>query len=230
MAGLFITATGTGIGKTLVTAILASQMRAKGLPVRALKPVISGFDDAAPEAGSDTDFLLAAQGLPIDDRHRAMISPWRFKQPLSPDMAAAKEGRHISFDALVEFCRTALSSPGFTLIEGVGGPFVPLGADHLVADWMKALSCPAILVTGSYLGTISHTLASYEALLARHQAPRAVLISQSTDEPMALSETRNVLTRHLPCPVYIIPRLPSPSPASLLWRHAPDLLSLPGII
>lgn len=226
MAGLFITATGTAIGKTLVTSILASQVREKGLPVRALKPVISGFDDDAPDAESDTDCLLKAQGLPVDDQHRAMISPWRFKLPLSPDMAAAKEGRRIPFDALVEFCQDALASPDFTLIEGVGGPFVPLDQDYLVADWMKALSCPAILVAGSYLGTISHTIANFEALDARAIPPRAVIISQSEDEPVSLFETRDALAARLPCPVHVVPRLSGPRP----WRHAPDLLSLPGII
>ncbi|GGO08102.1 ATP-dependent dethiobiotin synthetase BioD [Iodidimonas muriae] len=223
MTGLFITGTGTGIGKTVVTATLAHQLRHAGQKVTALKPIISGYDPA--DKDSDTAILLGAQGLPPDQADK--ISPWRYQAPLAPPMAAAKEGRHIDLPALNAFCRTQIDAPGPTLIEGVGGAFVPLHGRYLVADWMADLACPYILVVGSYLGTISHSLATIEALHARGLYSHAVIISQSLDEPVPLLKTQAALQALVPCPVLTLPRLHGPHP----YQNAPDLLAglnLPG--
>ena len=96
---LFVTATGTGIGKTHVACGL---LRAQG--GAGLKPVLSGFDPAS-AADSDAGRLLAAMGRPITPETIAAISPWRFAAPLSPDMAAAREGRAVPFEALIAACR-----------------------------------------------------------------------------------------------------------------------------
>src|SRR3546814_8137834 len=79
------------------------------------------------------------------------MSPWRFRAPLSPDMAAAREGRTVPFDDLVDHCRDRLAAAaGPLLIEGVGGAMVPLDECHTVLDWMAALALPALLVSGTY--------------------------------------------------------------------------------
>src|SRR5262245_55446687 len=104
MGALFITATGTDIGKTFVTAGLIRHLRESGRSVEALKPVVSGFEETN-AAASDPAVLLAALGRPMSDMES--IAPWRFKTPLSPDMAAAREGRALDFAALVAFCRDA---------------------------------------------------------------------------------------------------------------------------
>src|SRR5436305_15323969 len=98
MGALFVTATGTGIGKTFVTAGLIGELRAAGRSVQAIKPVVSGFDPAN-MASSDPVVLLEALGL--SHTHFDSISPWRFKAPLAPDMAASHEGRALDFPALV---------------------------------------------------------------------------------------------------------------------------------
>ena len=158
MSAVFITATGTDIGKTFVTAGLIRHLRASGREVDALKPVMTGFDPAHPEA-SDAGVLLAALGRPIIAAEIARISPFRFSAPLSPDMAARRERRDIDFNALTEFSAGAAArAKGTLLIEGIGGVMVPLDDRHTVLDWMVALTCPVILVTGSYLGSLSHAL------------------------------------------------------------------------
>src|SRR4051812_34471232 len=106
MAALFITATGTDIGKTFVTAGLIAELHATGRPVHAIKPVVTGFEPGH-VAGSDPGVLLDAMGLPDTDLEK--ISPWRFKAPLAPDMAASQEGRSLDFSALVTFCRDAVA-------------------------------------------------------------------------------------------------------------------------
>src|SRR6185437_15627892 len=117
MSAFFVTATGTDIGKTYVTAGLIRHLRAQGKVVSALKPVVSGFGDPCV---SDTGLLLAALGEQPSDDAVARLSPWRFAAPLSPDMAAAREDRAIDFDALLRFCRRGIAGCDGTLfIEGV---------------------------------------------------------------------------------------------------------------
>ena len=208
MSAVFITATGTDIGKTFVTAGLIRHLRALGREVDALKPVMTGFDPAHPEA-SDAGVLLAALGRPIIAAEIARISPYRFSAPLSPDMAARRERRDIDFNALTEFSAGAAArAEGTLLIEGIGGVMVPLNDRHTVLDWMVALTCPVILVTGSYLGSLSHALTSIDALGPRSIAIRAVVVNETPGSTVTLPDTVATLTRFAaPIPVVALPRL-----------------------
>jgi dethiobiotin synthetase len=208
MTTLFVTASGTDVGKTYVTARLVNELVTAGYRVRALKPVASGFDSAHP-LDSDTGALLAAQGLPPSAANLDAVSPWRFVAPMSPDMAAAREGRAVPFDALVDFCRTPHAAD-VTLIEGIGGVMVPLDETHTVLDWLVALAAPALLVVGSYLGTLSHALTAAAALRTRGVPLAGVVVSESAAQPVPAAETATVLARFL-----------RPTPVVTLARHAP---------
>jgi dethiobiotin synthetase len=195
MAGLFITSTGTGIGKTYLAAGLISYLRGEGRKVEAYKPVISGFDPRLAEE-SDTGRLLTALGQSPNETAIARISPWRFAAPLSPDMAAGKEERAVDFDALVQFSQSALAGPAdATLIEGVGGVMVPLDREHTVLDWIKALDIPVVLVAGSYLGTISHTLSAVSVLRQHGCKLSMIVISETPDSGVDLDETAGTISR-----------------------------------
>lgn len=189
MSAIFITATGTDIGKTYLATEMIRYFRRIGRPVDALKPVVTGFDPARPEA-SDTGRLLAALGRPITPDEVARVSPWRFAAPLAPDLAAGREGRTLDFDVLVEFSRHAIRNhAGTLLIEGIGGIMVPLDTRHTVLDWMSALNVPVVLVTGSYLGSISHTLTCIEVLRQRELAIRAVVVNETGDSTVTIEDT-----------------------------------------
>jgi dethiobiotin synthetase len=209
MSGVFITATGTDIGKTFMARGLIRALRRAGREIDALKPIVSGFEPAEAE-GSDSGLLLSALGRTVTADEIAHISPWRFAAPLSPDMAAAREGRRIDFDQVIHFCRTALSAArGTVLIEGVGGVMVPLGQRRTVLDWMAELKLPVLLVAGSYLGTISHTLTALDVLARRGLAVSAVVISQTAGSPVGLEETRDAIARfESGLEVVALPRLP----------------------
>lgn len=195
MTALFVTATGTEIGKTFVACGLIRHLRAQGHIVDALKPVISGFDPQAAET-SDSGLLLATLGRPISAAQIARISPFRFAAPLSPDMAARRENRAIDFAALVAFCRKAVAgSRGTLLIEGVGGVMAPLDDRHTMLDWIAATDVPVLLVAGSYLGTISHTLTALEALRNRGRTLAGLVISESVTSPVAADETARAIAR-----------------------------------
>ncbi|MGB8365142.1 MAG: dethiobiotin synthase [Rhizomicrobium sp.] len=195
MRAFFVTATGTDIGKTFVTAGLVRLLREDGERAAALKPIVSGF--AMARAGeSDPGILLAALGEAMTSEAVARISPWRFSAPLSPDMAAAREGRAIDFGELVAFCRAGMAhAAGPLFIEGVGGVMVPLDDHHTVLDWMEALGLPIILVAGSYLGTFSHTLTALEAIVRRRLKLAALVVNDSGDGAVPLDETIATLAR-----------------------------------
>jgi len=125
-------------------------------------------------------------------------------------MAAAREGRTIDFDALVRFCRDAIhGGEEIVLIEGSGGVMVPLTERHTVLDWIAALGIPALVVVGSYLGTLSHSLTAVQALRARHICVAGIVISESEESPVPLAETAASLARFLPgVAIRTVPRRP----------------------
>jgi dethiobiotin synthetase len=205
---LFVSGSGTGVGKTPVSCILVRQLRAAGRDVRALKPVISGFDPSG-VADSDTGRLLTAMDEPLDKAAIGSISPWRFSEPLSPDMAAAREGRRLDVGEIAGFCRYAGPAEGDAVViaEGVGGVMTPLSEEETVIDWMTALNWPVVLVAGSYLGTLSHTLTAMEAVRYRGLPLSGIVISESADNPVPLVETIETIARFVPeTPVIGLPR------------------------
>jgi dethiobiotin synthetase len=193
---LFVTGTGTGVGKTWVSCGILRREGGRGV-----KPVMSGYDPAEADS-SDAGQLLAGMGLPATAENIAGISPWRFAAPLSPDMAAAREGRVIPFDELVAFCR----QPGLTLIEGVGGVAVPLDDRHTVLGWMAALGFPVLLVTGSYLGTLSHTLTAVMALRQYGLDLAGIVVNETDGSTVELDETVATLDRHCDAPIHTMRR------------------------
>jgi dethiobiotin synthetase len=209
VAGVFVTGTGTDVGKTFVIAALVRHLRNAGKMVDAFKPVVSGFD---PDkiAGSDPDVLLSALGRPSTMEDVQRISPWRFTAPLSPDLAAQHEGRVLNFSELVHFTRDVLSAPGTIFIEGVGGIMVPLDQIHTVLDWMSAVRVPVLVVAGSYLGTISHTLTALHVLTQRNLDIAGVVVSESVSPGASLDDTVAAVARFaVPIEVVGIPRMPA---------------------
>jgi dethiobiotin synthetase len=208
MTAIFVTATGTDIGKTFVAASLIRHCRAAGRSVSALKPVVTGYY-AAEAAGSDPGVLLAALGKPTTSDNIERIAPFRFAAPLAPAMAARHEGRTLDFDALLAFCRRAIADhEGLLLIEGVGGIMVPLDDRHTVLDWMAALRLSLVLVTGSYLGTISHALTALDVLERRGFAVKAVIVNETPGSAVTVADTVETLANFSrSSPIVALPRL-----------------------
>jgi dethiobiotin synthetase len=208
MTAFFITGTGTGLGKTFVAAGLIRALRRDGRVVEALKPIVTGFDPAA-ASESDPARLLRAMDRPATLEEIARISPWRYGAALSPDMAARVERRALDVEAVIAFCGEAVAaSRGVLLIEGVGGIMVPLDERRTVLDWMAALRLPVILVAGSYLGTLSHTLTALDVLARRDLAVAALVVSESEAATVPLGETLRTLANFVrDLPLLAVPRL-----------------------
>lgn len=144
----FVTGTDTGIGKTVVSAMLTLGLRA-----RYWKPIQSGL-----EAETDTQFVKRVTRLP--DRYFAS-ERFRLNAPLSPHAAAAMDGLSIH---LQDFTLPTAPPEERIIVEGAGGLMVPINSTHLMIELIAYLALPAILVTRTSLGTINHTLLSIEAL------------------------------------------------------------------
>lgn len=207
MRAFFMTATGTDIGKTYLACGLIRAWRGQGLKVGAFKPVLSGFDPAQ-AAESDAGQLLAALGQPVSSQALDAISPWRYAAALSPDAAAAKEGKRVDYDAVLAASRRFLDGAhDVALIEGAGGVMAPLSDDRTMLDWMADVRLPAILVAGSYLGTLSHTLTALEVLAARRVPVALVVMNETPGSTVPLAENAAALARRWPAaPVRTLPR------------------------
>jgi dethiobiotin synthetase len=207
---LFIAGAGTEIGKTYVTAALTRRLREQGRAILALKPLASGVpprDDPA-FAETDTARLLAAQDLPVTPETVEACSPWRFEAPLAPDQAAAREGRSLNLDDLVAWCEARLASceTETVLIEGVGGLMSPITDDATGLDWLRCLSVPTLLVSGSYLGAISHALTAAETLRAHGLSLAGVVVSESAGAPTPPETVATAIARHIAAPVAVLHR------------------------
>ena len=210
MPGAFVTATGTAVGKTYVTAGLIRAARRAGLAVDAFKPVLSGFTPGDLDE-SDAGQLLRALGRPVTAEAVAAIAPWRYAAPLAPAMAAAAEGRDLPFEAVVAACRARMRPGVLGLIEGVGGVMVPLDARRTVLDLIVALPIPAILVSPTGLGAISHVLTAVAALRARNLVPHAVILNETAGSGVALEATARTVAGFC-----------EGSPVHVLGRHATE--------
>jgi dethiobiotin synthetase len=208
MTAVFITATGTDIGKTFIARGMIHQLRARGRTVEALKPVITGFDPRAAQA-SDTGRLLLALGQTLTPELIAETSPYRLRAPLSPDIAARREGTRIDFAALVAHCRRAVARHRDALvIEGIGGIMVPLDDRHTVLDWMVELDLPLILAAGSYVGTLSHTLSALDVLDRNGLKVAAVVVDETPGSAADLDDTAKTIRRFATgIEVFALPRL-----------------------
>jgi len=225
MSAIFVTGTGTEIGKTFVTAALVRELRRRGRAVDALKPVVSGFDQSQ-AATSDPGLLLAALGEAPTTAALDRVTPWRYAAPLSPDMAARRAGRALDFGALLAFTRAAVSAAsGILLIEGVGGVMVPLDDEHTVLDWIAALDVPVLLVGGSYLGAISHALTALDVLGRRGLRVKAMIVNETPGSTVNLAETVATIQRFATdIPIMALRRLARAESAEDAVQRITDLL------
>jgi len=178
----FVTATGTDIGKTFIVEKLCQKLIKKGKKCNAIKPIISGFD--IDDLNNDSAKLLKILGKKINLKNINKISPWRFKKPLSPNIAANLEKKPINFSMLVKFCqkqiKLAKKNDEFLFIEGAGGIMTPISDNKTFLNLIEKLKVPVILVIGDYLGTISHSLTAIKVIEAKNIEIDHIIFNEKT--------------------------------------------------
>ncbi len=217
---VFITGSDTGVGKTVVTALLTAHLRRAGVPVFALKPFCSGGRD-------DAQLLFALQRgeLTLDE-----INPYHFAEPLAPWVAARKHRRRLRPVEVLRHLRSiaekvACAPRPTILIEGVGGLLVPLTERLSVLDLIARLRCEVLVVASNKLGTINHCLLTIEALRRRHiRNIQLVLMDTAHSDPSCATNPRVLAGLVSPIPLVRIPFLrPTPTTPERIGRHAARL-------
>ena len=177
--GIFITGTGTGVGKTVVAAAVLRAARSAGIDAAPFKPVQTGA--AAGPGGPrapDVDFCLAAAGLEASADEVRMMAPFLYKPACSPHLAARIEARPVDFDAIIAAAEKLLARREALVVEGAGGVMVPLNESRTMLDLMAALRLPVLVVAANVLGTINHTLLTLSALRAAKLECMGVVFNQ----------------------------------------------------
>ncbi|MEM7434626.1 MAG: dethiobiotin synthase [Myxococcota bacterium] len=194
MQGVFVTATGTEVGKTRVACALASALVSRGHRVAAIKPIETGCD---PEP-LDANALATACGIPMLASASGL---YRAREPLAPYAVEKRGGPTVGpVSALATRIRDLAAESDFALVEGAGGVLVPIDETQMAVDLIAALAFPAILVAANELGVQSFTLTAAEALERRGVQLRAVVLNDPRPMPSDLSRDSNldVLADYLP--------------------------------
>lgn len=189
LAGVFVTGTGTEVGKTVVAAALARTLAAEGLAVNVFKPAVTGLEEPGE---ADHELLRRAAGSAQGDEE---IAPYRYDPPASPHLAAAMAGGEIEPERLLAAARAAGAGAERLVCEGVGGLLVPLAGrvlkpraeqldpPYLVRDLAVDLGLPLVIAASPGLGTINHTLLTIAAARAAGLEVAAVVLTPWTEAP-----------------------------------------------
>ena len=172
--GIFVTGTDTGVGKTIVAATLARLLRMNGINVGVMKPVTSGCRLESGQMVSD-DALLLCQAAGIT--YSEDVAPYRFREALAPAEAAKIEGLRIDFHHIKAAYERLSVSHEYIIVEGAGGLMVPLSGGLLVADLVRELGLPLLVVARPGLGTINHTVLTCFAAQQMELQVAGVIIS-----------------------------------------------------
>lgn len=191
MSGLFITATDTDVGKTVITGVIAAALKARGESVGVMKPVASGgvINKAGKLVAEDATFLMQAAG--IEEEKRDLVNPLCLEPALTPAVAGEISNIKVDIPVILETYHKLTAAYEPVLVEGVGGIVAPLWEDYLVVDFMKELALPAIVVTRPNLGTINHTVLTIEYARSRGIEVKGIIINNWDEDKAGILEFFN---------------------------------------
>ncbi len=179
--GIFITGTGTEIGKTVIAGCLAATLKHSGLNVGVMKPICSGDN-------SDAKYLKHAARV---DDPLSLINPIYLKYPLAPSVSARIEGKEIVINDINKALNTLSEKYGFLIVEGVGGIAVPINDDSLVAHLIHHIQLPILIVADVSLGTINHTMLTVSFAREFKLRIEGIVLNQLQPQEVGLAEQTN---------------------------------------
>lgn len=187
----FITGTDTGVGKTVLTALLTQFLRKGGVNAAALKPVCSGGRDDAREILAAIDGCSVhrppstaySRILSLDD-----VNPWHFRAPIAPLLAARRAGQAVKLNQILAHILAMRKRFDVLLVEGAGGLLSPLGEDFNSRDLILVLKATPLIVAQNRLGVVNHILLTLEALPENFRR-QAKLVLMSPPKPDAATTT-----------------------------------------
>lgn len=183
---IFITGTDTGVGKTIFAAALARLLKNRGVNVGVMKPVTTGCTERDGMLASDDAELLAwGAGVQMSQE----ITPYLLKEPVAPSAAAEMEHVRIEFSRILAAYHRLCDEHDFVIVEGVGGLMVPLAGGLLMADLVKLLDLPLLVVARPNLGTVNHTVLTCFAARELGLEVKATVINNYPDSPDSAAAT-----------------------------------------
>ncbi len=211
MPGLFVTGTGTGVGKTILSASLLAAMRGAGKQARAYKPVVTGLAEPPGAWPPDHELLALAAGMTPEQ-----VAPLRFGPAVSPHLAASLAGESIDTATLVERAKATASNGETLIVEGVGGLLVPLTDNFTVRDLAVELALPLLIAASPGLGTINHTLLTIEAARSASLNVAAVVLTPWPSEPSPIERSnRETIAQLGGVEVAVLEKISRPDTAEL---------------
>jgi dethiobiotin synthetase len=163
-AGIFVTGTDTGVGKTLVSVSLVKALALHGRRVAVMKPIASGSDRTS-EGLRNADALALAAASNVHAPY-AVINPYCFEPPISPHIAAEEVGIQVDLGVIKTQFDHQRSTADVVVVEGAGGWYAPISPTESMADLANALGVPVLIVVGLRLGCLNHALLTKRAVEA----------------------------------------------------------------
>lgn len=204
-AGIFITGTDTDVGKTVIAAGLALVLRDRGMKVGVMKPVATGcYGGEERLISQDAAFLMEA----AQNEYPPLTSPSRFRNPLSPNVAAMLEKKEVNVSNILKSYRQLQKHYDFIIVEGIGGLMVPLKKDYYVANLIRDMGLPIVIVSYAGLGAINHTLLTVDAATIRGLDVRGIIFNRVAVTNYSLAELTNPKVIHDLSGVPILGSLP----------------------
>ena len=202
MQGVFITGTGTEVGKTFVATEIANQLVKRKVTVVPRKPIESGCikqgDELIPQDA------LALKNAANYSGSLSDVCPYRFEPPISPVRAAHLANKVLTTEQLFSICLQG-SEDGFLLVEGAGGFYSPLAENGLNADLAVALQLPVLLIADDKLGSLSQVLLNAEAIQIRGLHLAGVVMNNLNNNSNEYMDNTADLREHLNCAVFCSP-------------------------
>ena len=176
MKSLFVTGTDTDVGKTCVSASIVKNLRDMDIDVGVMKPFASGHKKNSSSLPQDVEILMKYSGShdPID-----LVNPYFFEIPTSPYDAAKILVQKINLQKVIDAYNKLLSSHDLVIVEGIGGLMTPITQNYFVSNLISELDIDTIIVMGSKLGTVNHTLLTYEHCKQMHLKLKGFVINQT---------------------------------------------------
>lgn len=192
MKAYFITGTDTGVGKTAITAGLAGSMRKLGVNVGVMKPIASGTPQKMGFKSSDVNIIVEASGTKDSED---LINPVFLPVPTSPYDATKLLSLSVDMPLIFTSFAKLLSVHDVLLVEGIGGIMTPITKNFFVVDMIKAMNIETIIVTRSTLGTLNHTMMTYQ-LCKDYDIKVKGLVINNFDEKGTAAEKNSPITLH----------------------------------
>ena len=190
---IFITSTGTNIGKTYCTVEILKEMLHRKVLFNAYKPILSGFNILNIK-DSDSYKILKTYNKEPEIEDIKEISPWLFEKPIAPSIAAKKENKSLKYNDVLEWCLKKSDNNIINIFEGAGGLMVPIEKIKTLLDLMKDLNSKVVLVVGNYLGSVSHTLSAIKNLQHANLQIINIIINENTNNDyIDIKDTESLL-------------------------------------